>query len=68
VVVSAPAARRRGPDDPADDALHRGSRGLCERVAFIKQGRIIEEGSPPELNERHGAERLEQAYLEAMRV
>lgn len=40
---------------------------LCERVAFIKQGRIIEEGSPRELNRRHGAERLEQAYVEAMR-
>jgi len=39
---------------------------LCERVAFIRQGRIIEEGAPPELVRRRGAERLEQAYVEAM--
>jgi ABC-2 type transport system ATP-binding protein len=41
---------------------------LCERVAFIKQGRIIDEGTPPELVARHRAARLEQAYLEAMRA
>ena len=40
---------------------------LCERVAFIRQGRIIDEGSPAELVGRHDAERLEQAYVEAMR-
>ncbi len=40
---------------------------LCERVAFIKQGRIIDEGTPQQLAARHGAERLEQAYMEAMR-
>jgi len=41
---------------------------LCERVAFIKRGRIIDEGSPPELVARHHADRLEQAYVEAMRL
>jgi ABC-2 type transport system ATP-binding protein len=40
---------------------------LCERVAFIQGGRIIDEGSPEELIERCGGERLEDAYLEAMR-
>jgi len=40
---------------------------LCERVAFIKQGRIIDEGTPRELVARHGAQRLERAYTEAMR-
>jgi ABC-2 type transport system ATP-binding protein len=40
---------------------------LCERVAFIKQGRIVDEGPPRELVARHRVERLEQAYLEAMR-
>jgi ABC-2 type transport system ATP-binding protein len=40
---------------------------LCDRVAFIKDGRIVEEGAPLELVERHHAERLEQAYVEAMR-
>jgi ABC-2 type transport system ATP-binding protein len=40
---------------------------LCERVAFIRAGRIIDEGAPGELVERHGGERLEDAYLAAMR-
>ena len=40
---------------------------LCERVAFIKDGRIADEGTPAELVQRHNAERLEQAYVEAMR-
>ena len=39
---------------------------LCERVAFIRSGRIVDEGSPEELVERHGGERLEDAYLGAM--
>ncbi len=39
---------------------------LCERVAFIRGGRIVDEGSPAELVDRHGGERLEDAYLEAM--
>jgi ABC-2 type transport system ATP-binding protein len=41
---------------------------LCERVAFIKQGRIIDEGTPEELAARRGAQRLEQAYVEVMRL
>ena len=40
---------------------------LCERVAFIRAGRIIDEGTPAELLQRHGGERLEDAYVEAMR-
>jgi len=40
---------------------------LCERVAFIRNGRILIEGSPAELAEHFGGERLEDAYLEAMR-
>lgn len=40
---------------------------LCERVAFIRAGRIVDEGAPSELVERHGGERLEDAYLAAMR-
>ncbi len=40
---------------------------LCERVAFIRAGRIIDEGTPAQLVERHGGERLEDAYVEAMR-
>jgi len=41
---------------------------LCERVAFIRAGRIVDEGAPNELVERHGGERLEDAYLEAMQT
>ena len=41
---------------------------LCERVAFIKQGKIIDEGTPQELVLRHRAKRLEQAYVEALRA
>jgi ABC-2 type transport system ATP-binding protein len=40
---------------------------LCERVAFVRAGRIVDEGAPAELVERHGGERLEDAYLAAMR-
>jgi ABC-2 type transport system ATP-binding protein len=40
---------------------------LCERVAFIKQGRIIAEGTSEELVARYGTARLERAYVEAMR-
>jgi ABC-2 type transport system ATP-binding protein len=40
---------------------------LCERVAFIRAGRIVAEGAPGKLIEQFGGERLEDAYLEAMR-
>jgi ABC-2 type transport system ATP-binding protein len=40
---------------------------LCERVAFIRAGQIVGEGAPNELVERHSGERLEDAYLAAMR-
>jgi ABC-2 type transport system ATP-binding protein len=40
---------------------------LCERVAFIRAGRVVDEGAPAVLVERHGGERLEDAYLQAMR-
>jgi ABC-2 type transport system ATP-binding protein len=40
---------------------------LCERIAFIRDGRILAEGSPAELGERFGGGRLEEAYLAAMR-
>ena len=40
---------------------------LCERIAFIRQGRIIAEGTAAELRERFGGSRLEDAYVAAMR-
>ncbi|MGH3102527.1 MAG: ABC transporter ATP-binding protein [Gaiellaceae bacterium] len=40
---------------------------LCEQVAFIRAGRIVDQGTPGELVERYAGDRLEDAYLEAMR-
>ena len=40
---------------------------LCERIAFIRGGRIVEEGAPAELVARHDAGTLEGAYRRAMR-
>ena len=37
---------------------------LCERVAFIRDGRIVAEGAPDELRERFAADRLEDVYLQ----
>jgi ABC-2 type transport system ATP-binding protein len=41
---------------------------LCERVALMRAGRIVAEGTPAELVDHYGGERLEDAYLEAMRA
>lgn len=35
---------------------------LCERIAFIRAGRIVAEGSPAELRLRYRGERLEDVY------
>ncbi len=40
---------------------------LCERIAFLRAGQIVDEGTPDDLVARRGGERLEDAYLEAMR-
>ncbi len=37
---------------------------LCERVAFIRSGRIVAEGAPPDLRAQFGATRLEDVYLQ----
>jgi ABC-2 type transport system ATP-binding protein len=36
---------------------------LCDRVALINKGRIIEQGTPAELKARHGAANLEEVFL-----
>lgn len=41
---------------------------LCDRVALIDRGIVIEEGRPEELKDRYGAENLEKVFLEATRV
>src|SRR6266508_2019899 len=38
---------------------------LCERVGFLRDGRLIAEGTSAELAERFGGHNLEAAYLEA---
>jgi ABC-2 type transport system ATP-binding protein len=40
---------------------------LCEQVALIRGGRIIDEGTPVELVARYGGATLEDAYQAAMR-
>lgn len=37
---------------------------LCDRIAFINEGRIIAQGSSDELSRRFGVHNLEDAYLE----
>lgn len=38
---------------------------LCDRVAFINRGRIVEEGTPRELKEKYGASNLEEVFVAA---
>lgn len=40
---------------------------LCERVAFIRDGRLLAEGTVEELIDRYGGQDLEDVYVEAMR-
>jgi ABC-2 type transport system ATP-binding protein len=39
---------------------------LCEMVAFIREGRIVDEGTPEELRGRFGAVRLEDVYRQVV--
>ncbi len=41
---------------------------LCDRVALIKSGRIIDVGTPGELMERYSASNLEEAYMKAIKA
>jgi ABC-2 type transport system ATP-binding protein len=41
---------------------------LCDRVAFINNGRIVEVGSPLELKSRHSAANLEEAFVRVVGV
>lgn len=40
---------------------------LCESVLMLKQGRIVDSGSPPELLDRYGRDDLEQVFLDIAR-
>ena len=39
---------------------------LCEQVAFIRDGRIVAEGTPGDLRERYSAATLEQVYRQVV--
>jgi ABC-2 type transport system ATP-binding protein len=39
---------------------------LCDRVAFINEGKIMEVGTPPELLSRHNAPNLEVAFMKVV--
>jgi len=39
---------------------------LCEQVAFIRSGQIVDEGTPSGLRDRYGAARLEDVYRQVM--
>ena len=39
---------------------------LCDRVALMKDGRIVDMGSPRELVEKYNARNLEEAYMKAV--
>ena len=39
---------------------------LCDRIAFINHGEILEHGTPADLAARHGAANLEDAYLDVV--
>ncbi|ADI32167.1 ABC transporter ATP-binding protein [Staphylothermus hellenicus] len=39
---------------------------LCDRVAFIHQGKIFVEGTPEEIKDLYGADNLEEAFVKAV--
>jgi ABC-2 type transport system ATP-binding protein len=40
---------------------------LCDNVLMMKQGRIVDRGSPADLLARHGRDDLEQVFLDIAR-
>jgi ABC-2 type transport system ATP-binding protein len=40
---------------------------LCSHVMMLKQGRIVDQGSPPELLDRYGREDMEEVFLDIAR-
>ena len=40
---------------------------LCDHVLMLKQGRIVDQGSPPALLDRYGRDDLEQVFLDIAR-
>jgi len=40
---------------------------LCDRVLMMRDGRIVDRGSPPELLDRYGRRTLEEVFLDVAR-
>jgi len=40
---------------------------LCDRVAFIHEGNIVEQGKPEELKKKYGVKNLEEVFVEAVK-
>jgi ABC-2 type transport system ATP-binding protein len=40
---------------------------LCDRVVMLKQGRIVDDGSPDGLIARYGRRNLEEVFLDVAR-
>ena len=41
---------------------------LCDRVLMMKRGKIVDDGSPPQLLSRYGRQNLEEVFLDVARV
>jgi len=41
---------------------------LCDRVALINKGRIVEEGTPQQLKLRHEASNLEEVFAKVVGI
>ena len=40
---------------------------LCDRIALINQGEIVETGTPQQLKDRHQAQNIEEVFIKAIR-
>ncbi len=66
--LSAPAAHAREHHCPALTTHYlEEAEELCERVAFIRDGQLLAEGTVEDLVARYGGDDLEDAYVQAMR-
>jgi len=41
---------------------------LCDRIALIHRGKIVEEGEPEELKRRYKASNLEEVFVEVTKI
>ena len=65
--LSAPAAHARDTTVLLTTHYLEEAEELCERVAFIRDGQLLAEGTVEDLVARYGGDDLEDAYVQAMR-